>query len=227
MTSLSYFSRLSLYGPFPPPPPPSPGPFLFPDIPCTLEHTGQRSQKQCAQLRAHALRHRHNLSQANSHRLKKQLSTRVYCHMLNEKEREANSLKCKHLSLLLLHLSLPTLPHRKERGHQRRSCPKVGGCGRSSCPRQVAGLPKEKERKRDSSSEKTPFLRSRKKGINPKGLKPKLFGPDIFGCRGGLPLEGVGAKKFGMSSKTRGGNQILLAGYPGILAGYPGGARKV
>ena len=33
--------------------------------------------------------------------------------------------------------------------------------------------------------------------------KPKLFGPDIFRWGGGLPREGVGAKKFGMPLETR------------------------
>ena len=32
-----------------------------------------------------------------------------------------------------------------------------------------------------------------------KEPKPKLFRPDIFGWGGGLPREGVGAKKFGTS----------------------------
>ena len=41
---------------------------------------------------------------------------------------------------------------------------------------------------------------SRKK----KEPKPKLLGPDIFGWGGGLPREGVGAKKFGMSFETHG-----------------------
>ena len=36
-----------------------------------------------------------------------------------------------------------------------------------------------------------------------KEPKPKLFGPDIFRWGGGLPREGVGAKKFGMSLETR------------------------
>ena len=36
-----------------------------------------------------------------------------------------------------------------------------------------------------------------------KEPKPKLFGPDIFGWGGGLPREGVGAKKFGMSLEVR------------------------
>ena len=33
--------------------------------------------------------------------------------------------------------------------------------------------------------------------------KPKLLSPDIFWWGGGLPREGVGAKKFGISLKTR------------------------
>ena len=42
---------------------------------------------------------------------------------------------------------------------------------------------------------------------------------------GGLPREGVGARKFGLSLETQ-GNQTFLAAYPGILLGYPGNARK-
>ena len=36
-----------------------------------------------------------------------------------------------------------------------------------------------------------------------KEPKPKLLGPEIFGWGGGLPHEGVGAKKFSMSLETR------------------------
>ena len=36
-----------------------------------------------------------------------------------------------------------------------------------------------------------------------KEPKPKLFGPDIFRWGGGLPGEGGGAKKFGVSLETR------------------------
>ena len=36
-----------------------------------------------------------------------------------------------------------------------------------------------------------------------KEPKPKLFSPDIFRLGRGLPREGVGAKKFGMSLETR------------------------
>ena len=46
-----------------------------------------------------------------------------------------------------------------------------------------------------------------------------------FGLGEGLPREGVGAKKFGMSFETQ-GNQTCLAGHPGILPGYPGIAEK-
>ena len=55
--------------------------------------------------------------------------------------------------------------------------------------------------------------------------KPKLFDPDIFGWGGGLPREGVGAKKFGMSFETQ-GNQTCWRDIPGFMAGYPGGRPK-
>ena len=53
-----------------------------------------------------------------------------------------------------------------------------------------------------------------------KEPKPKLFGPDIFGWGGGLPCEGVGAKKLGMSCETQ-GNQTRWRDIPGFLPGYP------
>ena len=56
--------------------------------------------------------------------------------------------------------------------------------------------------------------------------KSKLFGPDILGWGGGLPREGVEAKKFGMSFETQ-QNQIFWRDIPGFLPGYPGVARKV
>ena len=43
-----------------------------------------------------------------------------------------------------------------------------------------------------------PFLRHEREP------KPKLLSPDIFWWGGGLPREGVGAKKFGMSLETQG-----------------------
>ena len=39
--------------------------------------------------------------------------------------------------------------------------------------------------------------------VKKKEPKPKLFGPDIFRWGGGLPREGVGAKKFGMSLEAQ------------------------
>ena len=59
-----------------------------------------------------------------------------------------------------------------------------------------------------------------------KEPKPKLFGPDIFWWGGGLPREGVVAKRFDMSFETR-ESQILCRDIPGFWLGYPGGARKV
>ena len=55
--------------------------------------------------------------------------------------------------------------------------------------------------------------------------KPKLLGPDIIRWGMGLPREGVGAKKFGMSLEAR-EIKFLLAGYPEILPGYPGMPEK-
>ena len=70
------------------------------------------------------------------------------------------------------------------------------------------------------------WITRRKELGQKKEPKPKLFGPDVFRWGGGLPREGVGAKKFGMSFESQ-ENQTFLTGYPGILPGYPGGARKV
>ena len=54
-----------------------------------------------------------------------------------------------------------------------------------------------------------------------KEPKPKLFAPDVFGWGEGLPSEGVGAKKLGMSLETQ-GKQTLWQDSPGFWAGYPG-----
>ena len=57
-----------------------------------------------------------------------------------------------------------------------------------------------------------------------KEPKLKLFGPDIFGWGGGLPREGVGAKKFGMPLETR---EIKLFGRDILgFAGKPWGCPK-
>ena len=58
-----------------------------------------------------------------------------------------------------------------------------------------------------------------------KEPQPKLFGPDIFGWGGGLPREGVGAEKLGMSFETQ-GNHTFWRDIPGFSPGYFGGARK-
>ena len=53
-----------------------------------------------------------------------------------------------------------------------------------------------------------------------KEPKPKLLSPDIFWWGGGLPREGVGAKKFGMSLETPGpGKSNFLGGISRDLAG--------
>ena len=58
-----------------------------------------------------------------------------------------------------------------------------------------------------------------------KEPKPKLLSPDIFWWGGGLPREGVGAKKFGMSLETQG---IKLFGrdIPGFCRDIPEAPEK-
>ena len=58
-----------------------------------------------------------------------------------------------------------------------------------------------------------------------KEPKPRLFGPDIFGWGGGLPCEGVGAKKFGMPFETQ-GNQTFWRDIPGFCRDIPGVPEK-
>ena len=55
--------------------------------------------------------------------------------------------------------------------------------------------------------------------------KPKLLSPDIFRWGGGLPHEGVGAKKFDMPLETR---EIKLFGrdIPGFCWDIPGAPEK-
>ena len=50
-----------------------------------------------------------------------------------------------------------------------------------------------------------------------KEPKSKLFGPDISGWGGGLPREGVGAEKFGMSLET--GKPTFFGGISQDFAG--------
>ena len=55
--------------------------------------------------------------------------------------------------------------------------------------------------------------------------KPKLFGLDIFGWGGGLPHEGAGAKKFGMSLETR-EIKLFWRDIPGFCQGIPEAPEK-
>ena len=54
--------------------------------------------------------------------------------------------------------------------------------------------------------------------VRKKEPKPKLFGPDIFGRGGGLPREGAGAKKFGMSLGAQKKKTRLFGGMSKIPA---------
>ena len=58
-----------------------------------------------------------------------------------------------------------------------------------------------------------------------KEHKPKLLSPDMFRWGRGLPREGVGAKKFGMSLET---SQIKLFGWdiPGFCWDIPAAPKK-
>ena len=56
--------------------------------------------------------------------------------------------------------------------------------------------------------------------VKKKEPKPKLFGPDIFGWGGGLPREGVGAEKFGMSLETR-ETKLFRRDIPGFCRDIP------
>ena len=78
---------------------------------------------------------------------------------------------------------------------------------------------------RTAGLRKSNFLRSSPSQISARSGKkkeprPKLFGPDIFQWGRGLPREGVGAKKFGMSLETR---EIKLVGrdIPGFCRDNP------
>ena len=58
-----------------------------------------------------------------------------------------------------------------------------------------------------------------------KEPKPNLFVQDIFGWGGGLPREGVGAKKFGMSFETQ-GNQTTWRDILGFCRDVLGAPEK-
>ena len=58
-----------------------------------------------------------------------------------------------------------------------------------------------------------------------KEPKPKLLSPDIFWWGGGLPREGVGAKKFGMSLETQ-GIKLFWREIPGFCRDIPEAPEK-
>ena len=58
-----------------------------------------------------------------------------------------------------------------------------------------------------------------------KEPKPKLLSPDIFRWGGGLPREGVGAKKFGMSLETQ-GIKLFRRDIPGFCRDIPEAPEK-
>ena len=58
-----------------------------------------------------------------------------------------------------------------------------------------------------------------------KEPKPKLLSPDIFWWGGGLPREGVGAKKFSMSLETQ-GIKLFWRDFAGISRKRPKSLRK-
>ena len=58
-----------------------------------------------------------------------------------------------------------------------------------------------------------------------KEPQPKLLSPDIFWGGGGLPREGVGAKKFGMSLETR-ETKLFWRDIPGFCWDIPGVPEK-
>ena len=64
----------------------------------------------------------------------------------------------------------------------------------------------------------------RKSGTK-KEPKPKLLSPDIFWWGGGLPREGVGAKKFGMSLETQ-GIKLFWRDIPGFCRDIPEAREK-
>ena len=59
-----------------------------------------------------------------------------------------------------------------------------------------------------------------------KEPKPKLLSPDIFRWGGGLPRDGVGAKKFGMSLETQ-GIKLFWRDIPGFCRDIPEAPEKL
>ena len=61
--------------------------------------------------------------------------------------------------------------------------------------------------------------------LTKKEPKPKLLSPHIFWWGGGLPREGVGAKKFGMSLETQ-GIKLFWRDIPGFCRDIPEAPEK-
>ena len=64
-----------------------------------------------------------------------------------------------------------------------------------------------------------------KKTRQEKRTQTQIFGPDIFGWGGGLPREGVRAKKFSMSLETR-ETKLFWRDRPGFGRDIPGAREK-
>ena len=69
------------------------------------------------------------------------------------------------------------------------------------------------------------FFPWEKKSGTKKEHKPKLLSPDIFWWGEGLPRDGVGAKKFGMSLETQ-GIKLFWQDIPGFCRDIPEAPEK-
>ena len=76
------------------------------------------------------------------------------------------------------------------------------------------------------SSPKPSNLFIRQKSDNKKA-QTHTFGSRYLAVGGGLPLERVGVKKFGVQFEAQQNKPGLFAGYPGILTGCPRGALVI
>ena len=74
-------------------------------------------------------------------------------------------------------------------------------------------------------SELTEFATELSESGTKKEPKPKLLSPDIFWWGGGLPREGVGAKKIGMSLETQ-GIKLFWRDIPGFCRDIPEAPEK-
>ena len=90
---------------------------------------------------------------------------------------------------------------------------------------------KEKQNSKERKIRKETGVKGKKKvrkvvsQAKKKEHKPKLLGPDIFRWGGGLPREGVGAKKFGTSLETH-AKRTFRRDIPGFCRDIPGAPEK-